>query len=118
MPIGQNAPVMDKLIKITVPAENITIKRAPLKSKTSITNNTSKTHKTSTSITSPTKTPAENNSPKKTATENTVKMTFYVKHDILNKLYNYAYWDRHTVTEAFNTVMVDGLKGKNTSQKK
>jgi hypothetical protein len=51
---------------------------------------------------------------RRTATTNTVKMTFYVKQELLEKLYNYAYWDRLTVTEAFNTALMDGLKGKNT----
>ena len=109
MPIGQNAPVMDKLIKITV----------PLRNNASIANNTSKTRNINIPKSPSVKTPAENNTAiKKIATENTVKMTFYIKQDILDKLYNFAYWDRRTVTEAFNTVMTDGLKGKNTSPKK
>ncbi|MDR4508154.1 MAG: hypothetical protein MRJ65_07955 [Candidatus Brocadiaceae bacterium] len=48
------------------------------------------------------------------ATNDTMKMTFYVKKDLLEKLYNFAYWDRHNVTEAFNLVLRDGLKGKIT----
>jgi len=44
----------------------------------------------------------------------TKKMTFYVKEGILDKLYNFAYWDRHSVTQAFNIALVDGLEGKNT----
>lgn len=47
-------------------------------------------------------------------THNTVKMTFYVKKNLFEQLRNYAYWDRMNLTEAFNTVMADGLKGKNT----
>ena len=48
------------------------------------------------------------------ATWGTKKATFYVKKDLLQKLYNFAYWERHSITEAFNTVLMDGLKGKNT----
>lgn len=48
------------------------------------------------------------------STSDTTKMTFYVKNDLLEKLYNYAYWDRHKITEAFNRVLADGLKGKTT----
>ena len=44
-------------------------------------------------------------------------MTFYVKDDLLKKLYNFAYWDRHNITEAFNITITDGLKGKNTKPK-
>jgi hypothetical protein len=49
-----------------------------------------------------------------TATFATKKATFYIKEDLLQRLYNFAYWDRHTLTEAFNIVLTDGLKGKNT----
>jgi len=51
---------------------------------------------------------------KRKATSNTTKMTFYVKNDLITKLYNFAYWDRYTITEAFNIVLSDGLKGKTT----
>ena len=44
-------------------------------------------------------------------------MTFYIKEDLLEKLYNFAYWDRHSLMEAFNLVVKDGLKGKNTKKK-
>ena len=54
---------------------------------------------------------------KNNVTSNTVKMTFYVKAENLKRLYNFAYWDRHNVTEAFNIVLADGLKGKNTKDK-
>lgn len=47
------------------------------------------------------------------ATKGTKKATFYVKKELLQKLYNFAYWERHSVTEAFNTALTDGLKGKN-----
>jgi len=88
MPIGDNIAFKDKLIKDTT-------------SKTSIARKESVVKKTS----------------KTNATSNTVKMTFYIKKDLLQKLYNFAYWDRHNVTEAFTMVMVDGLKGKNTKPK-
>ena len=47
-------------------------------------------------------------------TYGTKKMTFYVKEELLERLYNFAYWGRHTVTQAFNVVLADGLKGKDT----
>lgn len=52
-----------------------------------------------------------------TATYATKKATFYVKEDLLRRLYNFTYWDRHTLTEALNIVLTDGLKGKNTKDK-
>jgi len=58
--------------------------------------------------------------PSKTPTRDTYKTkkaTFYVKEKLLERLYNFAYWDRHSVTEALNIVLEDGLKGKNTKQK-
>ena len=51
------------------------------------------------------------------ATEDTIKMTFYVKKDLLAGLRNFAYWERLNITEAFNRVVKDGLKGKNTKDK-
>ena len=53
----------------------------------------------------------------KTDTYGTLKMTFYVKKDLYSKLKNFAYQDRHTLTEAFNQVVEDGLKGKNTKDR-
>ena len=47
-------------------------------------------------------------------TRDTVKMTFYVKRDFLGQLYNFAYWERLSVTAAFNRVMSDGLRHKDT----
>ena len=52
-----------------------------------------------------------------TDTYKTKKATFYVKEKLLEKLYNFAYWDRHSITEALNKVLEDGLTGKNTKQK-
>lgn len=89
MPIGDNINLKDKLIKSTT-------------SKRSSTNKESKKNIVR---------------EKNKATKDTVKMTFYIKTDLLQKLYNFAYWDRHSVTEAFNMVLADGLKGKNTKEK-
>jgi len=49
-----------------------------------------------------------------TDTFKTKKATFYIKESLLERLHNFAYWDRHSITEAVNTVLQDGLKGKNT----
>jgi hypothetical protein len=78
--------------------------------KTSITGKTSKVNNTnivSNPIGKPSKDPG-------TDTFGTKKMTFYVKQILLEKVYNFSYWERHTVTEAINKVIEDGLKGKNT----
>ncbi len=100
MPIGANVNLTDRLIKKTTNKTNIT-------SKASI---TSKINKVST------ENPGRY-STKHIATGNTKKMTFYVKQNLLKKLYNFAYWDRHNITEAFNTALSDGLKNKNTKPK-
>jgi len=50
-------------------------------------------------------------------TFDTIKMTFYIKNGLYFKLKNFAYWDRHSLTEAFNQVVEDGLKGKNTKDR-
>ncbi len=52
-----------------------------------------------------------------TDTFKTKKSTFYIKEDVLKRLYNFAYWDRHSITEAVNIALQDGLKGKNTRPK-
>ena len=44
----------------------------------------------------------------------TKKVTFYLKPDNAEKVKNFAYWDRHTETEAVNIIIEDGLKGKTT----
>ena len=85
MAIGTNIRINDKLIKKTSPSE----------SNTNIKNNVSKKNKAR-------------------VTDNTTKMTFYVRTELLEKLYNFSYWDRHSVTEAFNIIVENGLKGKNT----
>ncbi len=96
MAIGKNVLVEDKLIRKTT-------------NNASSTSNTSKVSNTRhTSIARK----SDN------ATSNTIKMTFYIKSDLFKRLRNYAYWDRLNLTEAFNGVLVDGLKGKNTQDKK
>ena len=50
-------------------------------------------------------------------TFNTKKMTFYVKESLLEKLYNFSYWDRHSITEALNIAIEDGMKDKNTKER-
>jgi len=99
MALGANVNIKDKLIKKT------TVKAAKQKKE-------SKTHNIN--ITSKLGLPSAN---PKTDTFGTRKMTFYIKGDMLRRLYNFAYWDRHSLTEAFNLVMEDGLKGKKTKEK-
>lgn len=99
MPIGENVNLTDRLIKRTTDKTSIT-------SKASKTNNTNITSKTGQPSAHP-----------KAHTYKTKKMTFYVKEGLLEKLYNFAYWDRHTITEAFNRALSDGLRGKNTKPK-
>jgi hypothetical protein len=105
MPIGDNVNLTDRLIKKTTNKTSIT-------SKASITSKTNKIRKASN--TNRRGQPSRN---PETTTYKTKKMTFYVKDDLLKKLYNFAYWDRHNITEAFNIVLTDGLKGKNTKPK-
>lgn len=76
-------------------------------SKTSKTSKASNTNITNKPIGQPSRDP-------ETDTYGTKKMTFYVKESLLEALYNFAYWDRYTKTEAFNKAIEDGLKGKNT----
>lgn len=99
MPVGKNINLGDKLIKKTT-------SKASNKSNKSITRNTN--------ITSKVGMPSVNS---ETDTFKTKKMTFYIKEDLLERLYNLAYWDRHSLTEVFNLVVKDGLKGKNIRKK-
>lgn len=105
MSIGSNTPFIDKLIKNTS-ANEVT-------DDTSIINNKNNTSNKSSEKTLTEDSPRKN----KTVTANKVKMTFYAKSELLEKLYNYAYWERLSVTEAFNIVLSDGLEGKNTDPK-
>ena len=106
MAIGKNVNLKDRIIKSTVEdvikgsKETITSKadnksHTAIKSKASIIDKAYKRNKD---------------------TEGTVKMTFYIKEDSFRKLRNFAYWDRHSITEAFNLVMADGLKGKEVNK--
>jgi hypothetical protein len=99
MTIGTNAPIVDKLIKKTVSSGEAD-EHGKEADKPAISQKTAYQRP---------------QAARENATTNTVKMTFYVKQELLDKLYNFAYWDRLTVTEAFNTVVADGLKNKNTT---
>lgn len=111
MPIGNNVNLADKLIKKTTGKTNITSKES-IKSNVGITNNTNIVSKKSTGnrIGQPSMDP-------KATTYKTKKTTFYIKDDLLKKLYNFAYWERYNITEAFNSVLTDGLRNKNTKPK-
>jgi len=102
MPVGKNINLKDKLIKKTT--RNVSNKNN--KSNVSNTRNTNITRKVGM--------PSPNT---KTDTYKTKKMTFYIKIELLQKLYNFTYWDRHSLTEAFNIVVRDGLKEKNIKQR-
>ena len=93
MPVGENINLKDKLIKKTTSKV----------SNKNIANITRKTSKSSPNA--------------KTDTYKTRKMTFYIKGELLQKLYNFAYWDRHSLTEAFNIVVRDGLKEKDVKER-
>jgi hypothetical protein len=102
MPVGKNINLKDKLIKKTTSE----VSNKSNKSKVSNTRNTNIARKAGM--------PSPNT---KTDTYKTRKMTFYIKGELLQKLYNFAFWDRHSLTEAFNIVVKDGLKGKDIKQR-
>ena len=104
MPIGKNIP-QDKLIKKTTEEA----KKPGDISKSSNISNVNNTN-----ITSKVGMPSSNPG---ASTYKTKKMTFYIKKDLLDKLYNFSYWDRYSITEAVNIALEDGLKGKNTKRK-
>lgn len=106
MPLGTN---LDKIIKKTTPDTNIT-SNTRIERKKSITNNTN--------ITSRIRNMGLPSQKPESDTYKTKKMTFYIKEELLDKLYNFAYWERKSLTEAFNFVITDGLKGKNVAPKK
>lgn len=85
MPIGDNKPGENKLISKTTRTR-----------KADTTGDTSKASKT------------------REPTPYTKKVTFYLAPDNAEKIKNFAYWDRHTETEAVNIIIEDGLKGKTT----
>jgi hypothetical protein len=97
MPLGQN-----KLIQKTSNKINNTNKK-------NITRNTNIKNKNTLSG-QPSKDPAA-------VTYETQKMTFYIKSDLMKRLRNFAYWERQSLTNAFNSVLQDGLKSKNTKNK-
>ncbi len=102
MPVGKNITLKDKLIKKTTSK----VSNISNKSKISNTRNTNIARKAGM--------PSPN---AKTDTYKTRKMTFYIKGELLQKLYNFAYWDRHSLTEAFNIIVRDGLKSKDIKQR-
>jgi len=106
MAIGKNVNLKDRIIKNTV----IDVNKESKVDIVSKTRNRNNTHLRS-------KGNITNNIHKKNKdTEGTVKMTFYIKEDFFRKLRNFAYWDRHSITEAFNLVIADGLKGKEVNK--
>jgi len=96
MALGKNLPVEDRLIRKTTGKAN----KASKTSRISILKEVKDIMDT-----------------RSYATQNTVKMTFYVKQGLLKKLYNFAFWERLKITDAFNLVLRDGLKGKNTKDR-
>ena len=85
MPLGNNTGLKDKLIRKT--AKNI--------------NNINIINKVNKTSAKPNK-----------ATYGTLLQSFYIRKDLLKQLRHFAYWKRLRLTEAFNTVLKDGLKGK------
>lgn len=97
MPLGEN-----KLIQKTSNKRKITHKE-------NITRNTNITNKKSTA--------GQASKDPEAVTYETQKMTFYIKGDLMKRLRNFAYWERQSLTQAFNAVLQDGLKSKNTKPK-
>jgi len=106
MTLGNNIGIKDKLIKKTTIKKNITING----SKTSNGSKGSKANNASKAVFLPTH-------DKTKATTQTKKATFYVKTELLEKLYNFAYWERYNITEAINITLADGLTEKTTKSK-
>jgi len=106
MAIGKNVNLKDRIIKSTVVDE----------SKGSKVDVVSKTHNKINAHPKSKGSIADKTHKKNKDTEGTVKMTFYIKEDSFRKLRNFAYWDRHSITEAFNLVIADGLKGKEVNK--
>ena len=96
MPLGQNVALKDTLIRKTTSKAGKTRKEI----------NTTITNKF-----------GQPSSDPDADTFGTKKATFFIKEDLLRRLYNYAYWDRYSLTQAVNTVLEIGLKGKNTKDK-
>jgi len=106
MAIGKNVNLKDRIIKNTIVDEN----------KGNKVDNISKTHNKINTHFRSKGSIADKTHKKNKDTEGTVKMTFYIKEDSFRKLRNFAYWDRHSITEAFNLVIADGLKGKEVNK--
>ena len=106
MAMGKNVNLKDRIIKNTLVDESKGSK-VDIASKTHNRTNTSLKNKGSI---------VDKAHKKNKDTEGTVKMTFYIKEDSFRKLRNFAYWDRHSITEAFNLVVADGLKGKEVNK--
>jgi len=87
MPIGENVMLKDKVIRKTDNVDNVNNIRIKRRLN------------------------------KVNATDNSVRVTFYLKEALAEKIYSFAYWDRHSITEAFNIIVADGLKGKVTKSK-
>ena len=87
MPLGDNTGLKDKLIRRTTKINN--------KNNINIINKINKTSA----------------KPDK-ATYGTLLQSFYIRQDLLKQLRSFAYWERLRITEAFNTVLRDGLRGK------
>jgi len=102
MALGTNTP---KLIQKTTRIKNI-------KSNVSNTRNTNKR-----SIKGNANIKGRPSADPKTDTYKTKKMTFYIKEPLIEKLYNFAYWDRRSVTEAINIAIAEGLKNKPAKQR-
>ena len=93
MPLGGNTGLKDKLIRRTA-------KKINNKNNINIINKINKT------------------SPKPNkATYGTLLQSFYIRKDLLKQLRHFAYWERLRITEAFNTALKDGLRGKKTKGK-
>lgn len=108
MAIGKNVNLKDRIIKSTV-ADTDKGNKADI---------AGKTHKNVITHIKSKESIAYNVRNKNKDTAGTVKMTFYIKEDSFRKLRNFAYWDRHSITEAFNLVVADGLKGKEVNKTK
>jgi hypothetical protein len=106
MAIGKNVNLKDRIIKSTV-ADGSKGNKADI---------TSKAHNKANAHIRSKESIADKAHKKNKDTEGTVKMTFYIKEDSFRKLRNFAYWDRHSITEAFNLVVADGLKGKEVNK--
>jgi hypothetical protein len=100
MAIGTNVNLKDRLIKKT----------------TSKANNTGNTNIVNKATFADREIPIKGRA-ERDATHGTQKATFYIKRGLLQKLYNFAYWERYNITEAVNAVLTDGLKNKNTKER-